>query len=157
MYMGQPGDSRNGQETSVTATNVSPNQSQGHGSRPGAIVPINDVVPSDDFPRQAHNLGIGFNIDSPFSGSFGNSVPQFYCNTGPGSSQFPGSGWQTMPTENLSSTIGTTRINTTGHPNANAGYYMVGSAEYYTPNESYNTHNYAMWEFSAVIRAFSGA
>ena len=155
MYAGGPSESPHGQETSVTATNVWTNMGQGGGSRPGSIVPISDVARKDDL--QAHNVNVNFSIDTPFSGNWGNSTPAFYDNTGPGNSQFPGNGWQMMTTGPVSATPGFTGVSTVGHPNANAGYYLVGCWEYYTPNEPYNTHNYALYEYSAIIRQFSGA
>jgi hypothetical protein len=157
MYTGGQNDSPNGAEASVAATNVWTGQDQGHGGRPGLIVPIKDVVPSDDPFGQNHTININFNIDTPYTGSFNNSVPTFFCNTGPGYSMFPGNGWQTLNTGNISATPGFTNVSVQGHPNANAGYYLAGSAEYYTPSESYNTHNYVMWEYSAIVRAFTGA
>jgi len=155
MYTGGANDSRNGQEASVTATNVWTNMSQGGSSRPGSIVPINDVVPKDDV--QSHSVGINFNINTPYSGSWGNSVPLFYCNTGPGNQEMPGNGWQSMPTGNINTTPGFTNVSTTGHPNATSGYYCIGCTQQYTPNEPYNIHNYVMSEYSAIIRAFTGA
>lgn len=156
MYVGGPSESPHGQETSVAATNVWTNMSQGGGSRPGTFVPINDVVPKDNV--QVHNVNVNFNIDAPYPGNWGNnSTPTFYDNTGPGNSQFPGNGWQVMNTGPVSATPGFSAVSTVAHPNANAGYYLVGCMEYYTPSEPYNTHNYALYEYSAVIRQFSGA
>lgn len=149
-YMGNSNDSVNGAEASIIATQVPPPAPQGHGGRPGHIVPIITTTPE----AQNFNIPIQFDIATPYAG-WGNSAPNFWMNTGNNNSPYPSNGWQNMGTSGINATNGTQVITTTGHPNSNAGYYCIGSLEAYTPYESYNNHNLLFPEFSAVIRAYT--
>lgn len=150
-YMGNSGETADGvAEASVVAAQFSGTHQQGHGGRPGHIVPIIDTTPNQQIPQ----VPIQFLINAPFSG-WGTSAPNFWMNTGNNNSPYPGNGWQAMNTSGLSDPLGSSTVTVTGNPNANAGYYCVGCNETYTPSESYNTNN-ALWaEFSAIIRPYT--
>ncbi len=142
-------------EISVVATSVGANNNQGHGSRPGSVVPIIDTTPSfPTFPVAAkpnYNQPITFYVDSSFSGWPNGVTPSMWCNTGNNNSYYPGNGWQTMNYDGLSVANGYQNVTATGHPNSNAGFYMVGYQQTYTPNGS----NSLWTEFSAVTRPIS--
>lgn len=153
-YSGGPGDSINGAETSVVACEVNQVSSPGHGSRPGALVPIVDVVPGDR-AQNSNNLNVSFNLYTPFGGMWGNSTPQYFQTTGPTTNPGPGGGWTVMANQNLGASNGSKQVSSLAHPTRPSGYYLVGVQETYTPSESYNTHNWTISEFSGVIRSYN--
>jgi hypothetical protein len=153
-YAGGPADSPNGAETSIVASEVNNLPNSGHGSRPGALVPIVEVVPESDI--QGNNLvSVNFNLYTPFGGMWGNSAPQFFESTGTNPSPTPGNGWTWMTNQNLAANRGTKQVTALAHPNMDSGYYIVAVQETYTPSESYNTHGWSISEFSGVMRAYT--
>ena len=151
---GGAADSPNGAEMSFVAAGYGMQQGAGHGSRPGAYVPIIDRTPESGL-QNTHNVPIVFDIYSPFGGAWGNSTPQFWQNNGQNAVEAPGNGWQALPQTGLLLGNVPRMITTTGQASSNAGAYMVGVQETYTPSESYNTHNSQWTEFSGIIRPFS--
>jgi hypothetical protein len=154
-YAGGPGDSQNGAETNFVAAGFNMPQSPGHGSRPGALVPIVDVVPTSD-PQQIPSMSMVFDLYQPYGGSWGTGGgPAYWQSTGSNAVGAPGGGWQTLTNANTSQSNGGRQVTGTATPNAFSGFYAIGVLESYTPSESYNTHNSVWTEFSGVIRAFS--
>ena len=151
-YNGGPNDSPNGAESSFVAAEYGVNNQAGHSGRPGSMVPIVDRTPAGQNP----NVAITFDLSTPYGGTWGNSIPQFYMNTGQGATARPGGGWQTMAYQNLTPTGGSQVVTVTGQPNANAGLYIVAIQQTYVPSESYNIHNSQWTEYSGVIRSYSG-
>ena len=138
-------------EHSIVATNVGTTH-QGANGRPGTIVPIIITTPSANAPRDSgsarqNNRTMTFYINQGFSG-WPNGNPSMWCNTGNNNTPYPGNGWQTMNYDNLVTSNGYTNVTATGHPNSNAGYFMVGYLQTYTPNGGTG-----LWpEFSAFAR-----
>jgi len=155
MYNASANESSDGAEYTVAGVPVGGNSQPGHGGRPGSIVPINDVVPTSSLAGQNHSVQINFYVNQPLI----NITPTFgfWMNTGQGNSPYPGNGWQTMNYSNLNAPPGTRAVSAVGNPNANAGYYCVGASQTYSVVEPYNPNNSSYTEFSAIIRAFSGA
>ena len=147
-YMGTSSEGSNGAESSCIATQFGMPTQVGHGSLPGAIVPI--IRPGSE--QQDHQIPITFYIDAPYAGSWDGPGPRFWMNTGNNNSPYVGNGWQIMNMPSVQPVLGSTRVTATGNPNSNAGYYCIGVQETYVPSESYNYHNSPWTEFSAVIR-----
>jgi hypothetical protein len=156
-YAGTSSDSPWGAETSFIAAQFGSTNQAGHGSLPGAIVPIIYRAPDSNGSgsQNNYNVPISFTIESPWSSSWDGPGPSFWMNTGNNNSPLPGNGWQNMNTTSLMTLTGNQTISTTGQANSNAGYYCIGIQETYTPSESYNTHNSQWTEFNGVIRSFS--
>lgn len=151
---GGANDSPNGAEVSFVVAGFGMPQGAGHGSRPGALVPIVDRNP-DSLGQNGHNVPISFNLYQPFGGSWGNSTPQFWQNNVPSAQPLPGGGWQSLPHVGLQSTNGGRQVTTTANAQTAAGYYIAAVQETYVPGESYNVHNSAWTEFSGIIRTYA--
>jgi len=145
-YNGGPGDASYGAEVSFMACPVTTSTMvQFH--RPGVYVPINDRVPSD---RVAPNpISISFNLETPYTGQWQPSPPSFWVNTN-NSAMFPGGGWQTLTTSNLTATVNSDVVTAQGNVNSNAGCYCVGLGGSWTADNGDTVTG-----MSGVIRTFT--